>query len=119
MPDYREVRYERLYLKEPNTERLRKNAKGRLKHLLATGWREIERWHTPDYITVRVERTGVAPRSTKMPKIEAPPPRPPRGPGGPGGRGGRGGGFRGGPGGGRGGPGGGPGSGPAGGPPPR
>ena len=35
MPDYKQVRHERLYVKEPGTERLRKNSAGRLKHLLA------------------------------------------------------------------------------------
>lgn len=87
MAEYREVMYERLYLKEPRTERLRKSAAGHLRHLLATGWKEIERWHTDDYITVRMERTGHAPLMTRMPKIEPPAPRPPRrgmGPGGPG-----------------------------------
>src|SRR5947199_8107614 len=61
MPDYKEVRHERLYLKEPRTERLRKTAAGRLKHMLADGWRETERWHAEDHITVRLERTGVSP----------------------------------------------------------
>jgi hypothetical protein len=110
MAEYREVRHMRLYLKEPRTERLRKSAEGRLRFLLSTGWREVERWHADDYLTVRVERSGHAPRMTKLPK---PPPQLPRAPRqGPGqGRGGFGG--RGGPGGpgGRGGPGG-PGAGP-------
>jgi hypothetical protein len=108
MAEYREVRHVHLYVKEPGTERLRKTAQGLLRHLLATGWREVERWHARDYLTVRVERTGRAPLMTTMPKIEAPPPRTrrfgdrgPGGPGGPGGRGGPGGGGR------RGGPGGG------------
>jgi hypothetical protein len=106
MAEYHEVRHMRLYVKEPGTERLRKNAAGRLRYLLTTGWRETERWHAQDYITVKVERSGHAPRPTRMPKMEAPPPRPPRsggrGFGGPGG-GGRG---PGGPGRGPGGPGG-------------
>ena len=46
MADYKEVRHERLYLKEPGTERLRKNSAARLRHLLATGWRETERWYS-------------------------------------------------------------------------
>ena len=88
MAEYKEVRHERLYVKEPRTERLRKSAAGRLRHMLATGWRETERWHADDYVTVRMERTGHAPRMTRMPKVEPPPPRPPRqrfGQGGPGG----------------------------------
>lgn len=79
MPEYREVTHERLYLKEPRTERLRKTASGRLRYLLATGWRETDRWHAEDHITVRMERTGHAPRMTKLPKVEPAPPRPPRG----------------------------------------
>jgi hypothetical protein len=91
MAEHHEVRHERLYLREPRTERLRKGAEGRLRYLLSTGWRETERWHADDYITVKVERSGVAPRMMKMPKPVQPPPRPPRGqgfggPGGPGGR---------------------------------
>jgi hypothetical protein len=100
MGQHHEVRHEVLYLKEPGTERLRKGAAARLRYLLATGWRETDRWHAQDHITVQVERSGVAPKMTRMPKIEAPPPRPPRqgfgrsggpgfgrGPGGPGGPG--------------------------------
>jgi len=88
MAEYREVMHERLYVKEPRTERLRKTAAGHLRHLLSTGWKETERWHADDYVTVRMERTGHAPRMTRMPKVEPPPPRPPRqrfGQGGPGG----------------------------------
>jgi hypothetical protein len=89
MAEYREVFHKRLYLKEPGTERLRKSAQARLRHLLATGWRETERWHANDYITVKMERSGHAPLKATMPKIEPAPPRPPRqrfgqGPGGPG-----------------------------------
>jgi hypothetical protein len=88
MAEYREVMHERLYVKEPGTERLRKGAAGHLRHLLATGWKETERWHAQDYVTVKMERSGHAPLMTRMPKIEPPPPRPPRqrfGQGGPGG----------------------------------
>ena len=98
MAEHREVRHEHLWLKEPGTERLRATAAGRLRHYLATGWRETDRWIGTDYITVKLERSGVDPRIGKLPKIEPPPPRPPREGGGPG-RG-----F-GGPGRGRGGPG--------------
>jgi hypothetical protein len=68
--DHREVIHQRLYLKQPGTERLRKGAEGRLKHLLSTGWRETERWHAEHYITVQVERTGVSPSLGKMPRID-------------------------------------------------
>ena len=78
MAEYREIRHERLYLKEPGTERLRKTAAARLRHLLATGWRETERWYADRYITARVERTGVDPAVGRMPNIPPPTPRPPR-----------------------------------------
>src|SRR5205823_14816187 len=122
MAEHHEVRHEKLWLKEPGTERLRKNATARLRYLLNTGWRETDRWIGTDYITVKVERSGVDPRVGRMPKIEPPPPRPPREGGDRrGGFGGRGfggpGGPRGGPGGPRGGPGS-PGGAPAGGPRP-
>jgi hypothetical protein len=87
MAEYLEVTQERLYLKEPRTERLRKRASGRLRFLLSTGWRETDRWHTEEYITVRMERKGHAPRMTRLPKPTPPPPRSPRrgfGQGGPG-----------------------------------
>src|SRR6266498_974868 len=85
MSEHREVLHERLYLKEPRTDRLRKGAVAHLRHLLADGWRETERWHADDYITVKVERSGHAPKMTKLPKPTPPPQRPPRqgGPGGP------------------------------------
>src|SRR5438132_12324521 len=99
MAEHHEVRHMRLYLSEPNSERLRKTAAGRLRYMVSTGWRETERWHAPNYITVKMERSGHVPRMTKLPKPPPPPARLPRaGPGGPG---------RGGPGGARGGPGGG------------
>ena len=107
MPDYKEVIHERLYLKEPRTERLRKNAAGHLKHLLDTGWRETERWHADDHITVRLERTGVSPwigKPIRITQADLPPRRDggrrPGGFGGPGrgGPGAPGGGGRGGPG---------------------
>jgi len=78
MSDYKEVRHEHLYLKEPGTEHIRKTAEGRVRYLLASGWRETYRDTGPDYITVRFERTGHAPRMTRLPKIAPPPPRPPR-----------------------------------------
>ena len=78
MAEYREVTHRRLYLKEPRTERLRKTAAGHLRHLLDAGWKETDRWHSNDYITVRMERSGHAPRMTRLPKVVPPPPRPPR-----------------------------------------
>ncbi len=92
MSEYREVRYEHLYVKVPGTEKLRKTAAGRLRNLLATGWREVERWHYANHITVRVERSGHAPLMTRLPKPPPMAPRPPRSPfgqrgSGPGGQG--------------------------------
>jgi hypothetical protein len=87
MADHREVRYERLYVKVPGQDRLRKAAGGRLRHLLADGWREIERNQQHDFITVHLERTGHVPLMTRIPKPPPMAPRPPRdGRGGPGGR---------------------------------
>jgi hypothetical protein len=56
-----QVLHERLHLKEPRTDRLRRSAAGHLRHLLDTGWRETDRWHAADYVTVRLERDGKAP----------------------------------------------------------
>jgi hypothetical protein len=85
MGEHREVLHDRLYLSEPNTERLRKTAAGRLRYMLSTGWRETERWHAPHYITVRLERTGHVPRMTRLPKPPPAPTRPSREGRGPGG----------------------------------
>jgi hypothetical protein len=98
MADHKEVRYEHLYLKVPNTDRVRDTAAGRLKRLMTSGWRETERTQTPDYVRVRLERSGHAPLLGRIPHSAEPTPRPPRsgqgrgGPGGPnrGGPGGRG-----------------------------
>jgi hypothetical protein len=80
----KEVRYERLYVKVPGTDKLRKSAAGRLHHLLNSGWRETERAATGDYIKVRLERTGHQPEFVRL--KEGPPPAPrERRPGGPGG----------------------------------
>jgi hypothetical protein len=104
--DYKEVVHQRLYVKVPGGEKLRKTSAGKLKYLLAAGWRETDRWQHPEYITVKLERSGHAPTMKILPKPPPPPQRMNRG--GRGGFGGRGGGFggRGGPGGPRGGPGG-------------
>lgn len=112
MADYKEVRVERLYLKVPNTDKLRKTAAGRHSHLLAAGWREVERKPGFDHVWVRYERTGLTPLKLRLPKGGAEVPRMERRPrgqfqgGGRSGRGGfRGGGRGGGGGGGRGAPG--------------
>lgn len=91
MSDYREIIHERLYVTVPGTDRLRKTAAARLKHLLANGWREMERSQLPDHVMIKFERTGHAPMRARVPKplpeirIERRPRR--DGPGGPGGRG--------------------------------
>jgi hypothetical protein len=66
--EYKETRVERLYLKVPNTDKLRKNAAGRHKHLLAAGWREIERRPEVDHLWVRYERTGPTPLRLRLPR---------------------------------------------------
>lgn len=92
---FKEVRYERLYLKVPGTDRLRKGAAGRVKHLEADGWKEVERHVKVDHVAIRFERMGVPPlrlRLPKGPKEEERFERRPRGRGnfgGPGGGGGR------------------------------
>lgn len=68
MADYKQVLHERLYVRVPGTDRLRKTAAARLKHLVATGWRETERDRKPDHIWVRFERTGHAPMRARLPK---------------------------------------------------
>jgi hypothetical protein len=57
MADYREIIHERLYVKVPGGDSLRKTAASRQKHLLANGWREVER-ADPGVLQVRFERTG-------------------------------------------------------------
>ena len=73
MAEYREVLYERLYVKVPGTEKLRKTADGRLRYLLSTGWREVDRIQKPDHLVVHVERTGQTPLKGRLPK--GPPPQ--------------------------------------------
>jgi hypothetical protein len=107
--DYKEVLHERLYVKVPGGDKLRKTAAGKLKYMIAAGWKETQRWQHPEYITVRLERSGHAPTMKILPKPPPPPQRMNRG--GRGGFGGRGGGFGGRGGGFRGGPGGPPGAG--------
>jgi hypothetical protein len=70
-----QVMRERFYLKEPRTDRLRKSAAARLRHLLATGWRETDRSYSPDYVAVLLERPGQAPEPFRP---AVPPSRPAR-----------------------------------------
>ncbi len=99
MADHREVRYEHLYVRVPSGTKLRRTAAGRLKRLTSDGWRETDRTQTPDYIRVRLERSGHPPLMRQLPAMPVQQGRPPREGQGRGGFG------RGGP---RGGPGGGP-----------
>jgi hypothetical protein len=68
MADYKQVLHERLYVRVPGSDKLRKTAAARLQHLLATGWREIERRQLPDHVWVRFERSGHAPMQARLPK---------------------------------------------------
>ena len=68
MADYREILHERLYVKVPGTDTLRKTAANRQKHLLANGWRELERQQRADHVMVTFERTGHAPMKARLPK---------------------------------------------------
>ena len=68
MADYKEVLHERLYVKVPGTDTLRKTAASRRKHLLAAGWRETDRFQKPDHIEIRFERTGHAPMQARRPR---------------------------------------------------
>jgi hypothetical protein len=68
MADYKEVTHERLYVRVPGTDKLRKTASNRLKHLIAAGWRETDRQQFPDHMMVRFERTGHAPMRARLPK---------------------------------------------------
>jgi hypothetical protein len=68
MADYKEVLHERLFVKVPGSDKLRKTAAARLKHLLANGWRETDRQQATDYVQVRFERTGHAPMKARLPK---------------------------------------------------
>lgn len=68
MAQYKEVLHERLYVKVPGTDNLRKGAAARLKHLLANGWRETDRWQKADHVEVRIERVGHAPLKARLPR---------------------------------------------------
>jgi hypothetical protein len=68
MADYREILHERLYVKVPGSDALRKTAANRQKHLLANGWRELVRQQRVDHVMVTFERTGHAPMKARLPK---------------------------------------------------
>lgn len=68
MADYKEILHERLYVKVPGSDRLRKTAAARLKHLVAGGWRETDRFQRPDHLEIRFERTGHAPMQARRPR---------------------------------------------------
>ena len=68
MADYKEVLHERMYVRIPGTDKLRKTASNRLKHLIANGWRETDRQQFPDHIMMRFERAGHAPMKARLPK---------------------------------------------------
>jgi hypothetical protein len=94
MADFKEVRVERLYVKVPNSDKLRKTAAGQHKHLLAAGWREVDRRQDIDHVSVRYERAGLTPLKYRLPRPDTEAQRMDRrggrgrgGPGGPGGRG--------------------------------
>jgi hypothetical protein len=68
MADYTEVLHERLYVKVPGGDKLRKTAAARLQHLLAAGWRETDRFQRADHIELRLERSGHAPMQARRPR---------------------------------------------------
>ena len=68
MADYRQILHERLYVKVPGGDKLRKTAANRQKHLLANGWRELDRQQRADHVMVTFERTGHAPMKARLPK---------------------------------------------------
>ena len=80
MAEYKQVLHERFYVRVPGTDKLRKTAASRLKHLVATGWRETERDRKPDHIWVRFERTGHAPMQARLPEKAPEPDRAPAAP---------------------------------------
>ena len=78
MAEHKQVRYEHLYVRVPNSDKLRATAAGRLKRLVSDGWRETDRELTPDYVKVRLERSGHAPLMKHLPPIPVQQGRPPR-----------------------------------------
>ena len=71
MADYREILHERLYVTVPGSDKLRKTAANRLKHLESNGWHELERNQRADHIMIKFERTGHAPMKARLPKFVA------------------------------------------------
>ena len=67
MADYREILHERLYVKVPGTYSPQ-DRRQPPKHLLANGWRELERQQRADHVMVTFERTGHAPMKARLPK---------------------------------------------------
>jgi len=67
MADHLEIRHERLYVRVPGADKLRRTASGRVKHLLNAGWRETDRTAGADYVQVRLERTGFRPPMMRIP----------------------------------------------------
>jgi hypothetical protein len=96
MADHKELRTERLYVKVPGSDKLRRTAAARLQHLLAAGWKEIERTSKVDHVQITFERMGPIALRLRLPKGPQEEERPERrrssgfgrGPGGPGGPGG-------------------------------
>ena len=74
MPTRREVRTERLYVKAPGTDQLRKTAAASLRHLLASGWHETGRKLRSDHVEVHLERTdpGLSPMHHPHAHVEEP-----------------------------------------------
>lgn len=68
MAGYKEIVHERHYVRVPGSDKLRKTAAHRHKHLLTNGWRETDRQQFPDHVMVRYERTGHAPMKARLPK---------------------------------------------------
>ena len=68
MGDHKEILQEQLYVKVPGTDKLRKSAAGRIRYLLATGWRETAREQKADHVAVQFERTGHVPLKARLPK---------------------------------------------------
>jgi hypothetical protein len=79
MPTRREVKTERLYVKAPGTDQLRKTAAASLRHLLATGWHETGRKLRSDHVEVHLERTGPSPMQPAV-RTRVEEPRRPQGP---------------------------------------
>jgi hypothetical protein len=80
MPTRQEVRTERLYVKAPGTDQLRKTAAASLRHLLASGWHETGRKLRSDHVEVHLERTDPGPSPIHQPHAHVEKPRRPHAP---------------------------------------